>query len=137
MVHVVRSWCVCFLGDDWHEFSRRTSSVSLACFQLIFLMFLLTSVSLASLRSAVECPLNSRGQVVARPVAKNRSQTSTHYDSLRSLHGFLCHRLRSRVHRECSRSLGFALGNVVVRWANLIGSCVSRSAWTDHVSLQL
>ena len=92
-VHVVRSWCVCFLGDDstlitsqvlshqnlrlryWHEFCRRTSSVSLACFQLMFLMFLLTSVSLASLslaslRSEVEYPLNSRGQVVARPVAK-------------------------------------------------------------------
>ena len=114
-VHVVRSWCVCFLGDDstlitsqvlshqylrlryWHEFCRRTSSVSLACFQLMFLMFLLTfvslaSLSLASLRSAAEYPLYSftsvsglllcsftsvsgillcsRGQVVVRPVAK-------------------------------------------------------------------
>ena len=83
-VHVVRSWCVCFLGDDstlitsqvlshqylrlryWHEFCRRTSSVSLACFSTYvshvslnfcfscfsFSCFSSTSVSLASLSLA-------------------------------------------------------------------------------------
>ena len=57
-VHVVRSWCVCFLGDDstlitsrvlshqylrlryWHEFCPRTSSVSLASLRLLFLLLL-------------------------------------------------------------------------------------------------
>ena len=59
--NVVRSWCICFLGDD------RTL---IPCRVLSHFCRIPSSAYLASLRSAGEYPLDSRGQVVARPVSK-------------------------------------------------------------------